>query len=223
MQVKRKITALKAQKRNNQRVNVYLDGEYAFGVARIVAAWLQVGQELTPEKIAQLKEEDEREVAYQKALKFLSYRERSEAEVKENLEKGGYPEAVITEILERLNRSGLLNDQRFAKHWVENRSEFRPRGTRALSFELKRKGLSQETIDTALRGIDEEELAYKAAIKKSRKLIQLDWTDFRKKMYAHLAQRGFSYEAISPVVQRAWDEQHNNSTDNNGTYEEVDL
>lgn len=223
MQATRKVTALKAQKRNNQRVNVYLDGEFAFGLARIVAAWLQVGQELSPEKIAQLQEEDEHEVAHQKALHFLGYRERSVAEVKEHLEKVGFPEAIISEVLGKLNRSGLLNDKRFADRWVENRSEFRPRGARALKFELQRKGLSQETIDLALQELDEEELAYKAAIKQSRKLSKLDWAEFRKKMYAHLVQRGFSYETISPVVQRAWNEKHQNPHDNEKEYEEVDV
>src|SRR5210317_1123984 len=70
----KKITALTIQKRNPNRVNVHLDGEFAFGLARITAAWLRVGQELTPEKIALLKEEDAAEVALQRAFRFLSYR-----------------------------------------------------------------------------------------------------------------------------------------------------
>jgi len=68
------ITALTLQKRNRQRVSVFLDGEYSFGLARIVAAWLEVGQELSDEKIAQLRAEDEREVAYQRALRLIQYR-----------------------------------------------------------------------------------------------------------------------------------------------------
>jgi len=222
MKTNRKITALSVQKRNNQRVNVYLDDEFAFGLASIVAAWLRVGQELNPEKIAQLQAEDEREVAYQKALNFLGYRERSEVEVREYLEKGEFPEAIISQIVARLRTAGLLDDRRFAEHWVENRAEFRPRGLRALNFELKRKGLSQETIDAALQTLDEGDLAYKAAIKQSRKLSELEWVDFRKKMYAHLARRGFSYEVISPVVQRAWQEQHNKFPDDDLT-KEVDV
>ena len=64
----RRITALKLQKRNHTRVNVYLDGEYAFGLARIVAAWLTVGTELSDEKIAMLQAEDQREMTYQPRL-----------------------------------------------------------------------------------------------------------------------------------------------------------
>ena len=73
-------------------MNIYLDGEFAFGLAGIVAAWLKLGQELGEEKIASLKAEDEREVTYQKALHFLSYRPRSSAEVRQNLLKHGLSE-----------------------------------------------------------------------------------------------------------------------------------
>ena len=150
------VTAMKVQKRNPQRVNVYLDGEYAFGLARITAAWLQIGQQLSDEKIAQLKAQDSHEAAYQKALGFLDYRPRSSAEVRKNLEKHGYDPEVIEQVLERLGRSGLVNDGQFAQTWVDNRSEFRPRGRRLLSMELRQKGLDDEAIETALSGLDEE-------------------------------------------------------------------
>ena len=78
----RKITAIVVQKRSPNRVNIYLDGEFAFGLARIVAAWLRTGQELSEEKIEQLQAEESRERAFQQALLFLSYRSRSEAEIR---------------------------------------------------------------------------------------------------------------------------------------------
>ena len=130
------ITALKVQKRNPQRVNVYLDGEYAFGLARITAGWLSIGQVLSAEKIAQLQAEDGREVAYQQALRLLSYRPRASAEVRRNLVKHDVPAEVIEDVLARLQRAGLIDDNRFAQAWVENRSEFRPRGRRALDRQI---------------------------------------------------------------------------------------
>ena len=87
MDMKRKITGLKVQKRNSNRVNVYLDGEFAFGLSRITAAWLEIGVELDQDQIQKLQSEDDAEVAYQKALNFLSYRPRSERELIENLSK----------------------------------------------------------------------------------------------------------------------------------------
>ncbi len=86
-----KITAIEPQQRNPQRVNVYLDGAFAFGLTRITAAWLQVGQEISEEKIASLQAEDANEIAYQKALHFLSYRPRSSREIRKTCSGAGYP------------------------------------------------------------------------------------------------------------------------------------
>jgi len=216
----KKITAIQVQKRNSNRVNIHLDGEYAFGLARIVAAWLQVGQLLDDDKIAKLQAEDARERAVQQALLFLSYRARSEKEIRQNLSKHDIPEAVIEETLERLRRDGFANDEKFASAWVENRSTFRPRGRRALALELRQKGIDDSTIESALEDVDEEALAYEAGQKKARKLAQSrpetdegpskdqDWIEFRKKLSEFLARRGFSYSVIAPIVTRLWEETH---------------
>ncbi len=206
------VTALTAQKRNPQRVNVFLDGEFAFGLSRIVAAWLRVGQVIGDEKIEQLKYEDGREVAYQQALKYLGYRPRSQAEVRQHLESQDLPPAAIQDALDRLDRNGLLNDSRFAQTWIENRSEFRPRGRRALAYELKHLGVSPQVVEQSLEGIDESELAYRAALKQVRKYENLDRLAFRQKLYAFLARRGFSYEISNPVVARLWTELHETET-----------
>lgn len=202
----KKITALKLQKRNRNRVNVYLDDEFAFGLSRIVAAWLHTGQELSEEKIAELKAKDGVEIALQRALNFLSYRARSEQEVRKNLTKHGHDELVIDEIIERLNRGGLLNDANFAEMWVENRSEFRPRGRQVLRLELRQKGITDEVISSTLESLDENELAYRAAQKKARRYRELEYPDFRKKMSGFLARRGFHYGIISEVLPKIWEE-----------------
>jgi regulatory protein len=204
-----KITALTLQKRNRQRVNVYLDGEFAFGLARILAAWMQVGQTLSDEKIAQLKASDERETAYQRAINFLNYRPRTEGEIRQNLQKHGVPDDVLEEVIQRLLRAGLLDDRRFADAWVENRADLHPRSRRALAFELKQRGVEQQVIQRSLEQVDDDQAAYQAAQRQSRKLQELDWQDFRKKMYGFLARRGFDYETSAPVVKRVWDETHN--------------
>jgi len=200
------ITAIEAQKNNPNRVNVYLDGEFAFGLARIVAAWLKTGQRLEDDKVASLEADDTREQAFQQALLFLSYRVRSEAEIRQNLRKHETPEAVIEETLERLRQARLTDDDQFARAWVENRSTFRPRSRRALAMELRQKGLSDEAAQSALAGVDEEALAYEAARKRVNRLKGLEWTDFRKKLSEFLARRGFPYTVIAPTVSRIWNE-----------------
>ena len=166
----KKITAIEVQKRTPNRVNIHLDGQFAFGLARIVAAWLQVGQELSEEKIEQLQLEDARERAYQQAMLFLSYRARSESEIRQNLRKHEIPEPVIEQTLERLRQDGLANDDQFARMWVENRSTFRPRSRRLMAMELRQKGLGNEAVAAAIEHVDDEALAYEAGLKRVSRL-----------------------------------------------------
>ena len=203
------ITAITVQKRNPQRVNIDLDGEFAFGLSRIVAAWLHVGRVLSDQEIAQLQAKETQEVAFQNALHFISYRPRTTAEIESKLTEKGYAETVIQAAIERLRANGLLDDSNFARTWVENQSTFRPRGQRALAFELRRKGVTDEVIAQALEETPaEEELAYQAGTRQARKLAALERNEFRMKLSAFLARRGFSYGTIAPVVARIWEELH---------------
>lgn len=217
------VTAIIAQKRNKDRVSIYLDGEYAFGLARIVAAWLQVGQELSEEKIALLTSHDEVEAAYARSLRLLNQRDHTSAEIRQNLKRHEVTEPVIDEVIERLERAGLINDERFAQNWIENRTEFRPRSRRALAYELRSRGIAPEAFEEALTKTDEEEMAYRAAMKQSTKYQRLERLEFRQKMIAFLGRRGFSYSISAPVAQRIWQEMHgeNDRGTSNTEYEEV--
>lgn len=215
----KKITAIDAQKKNPGRVNVYLDGEFAFGLARVVAAWLKVGQDLSDEKVERLQLEDARERAFQQAMLFLSYRARSESEIRQNLRKHEIPETVVEHTIERLRQNGLANDTQFAQAWVENRSTFRPRSRRMMSMELRQKGLDDEAVKSATENVDDEALAYEAAQKRAPRWKGLEWNEFRKKLSDFLARRGFSYSVIAPVVTRIWNEAHADEHH----YEEEDL
>ena len=201
------ITAIEPQQKNPERVNIYLDGEFAFGLTSLLAACLKVGQELSDEKIASLKAGDELEVTYQKALHFLSYRPRSSAEVRQNLVKRGIAEPIVEETLSRLQAAGLVNDEAFAQAWVENRNTFRPRGKPALRMELRRKGLSEEIVQSVLdTQVNEPALAFEAARKYARRLAGLEWPEFRQKLGGFLTRRGFSYTTLAPVVSEVWKE-----------------
>jgi regulatory protein len=203
-----RITAIEPQKREPDRVNIHLDGTYAFGLSRLVAAWLKVGQELADERIASLQRQDAAERAYQQAMLFLSYRARSEAEIRQNLRKHEVPDEIIEQTLQRLRENRLADDASFAHSWVENRSTFRPRSRRALSVELRRKGLSEADTQAALAGVDEAGMAYAAGLKKARRLAGLEWNDFRRKLSEHLARRGFAYSVMAPIITRIWNETH---------------
>lgn len=201
------ITAITAQKRDKKRVNIFFDGEFAFGISRIVAAWLQVGQNLTDEQISKLISEDQDEVAYQRAIKLITYRDRSIAEIRQSLHQKQIPEEIIENVINRLGENGLLDDKRFANLWIENRNEFRPRSHRMLTLELQKKGISEDIISQVLENTTaDEELAHKAAQKQIRRYMTLEWQDFRRKLGSFLARRGFSYETVDLTVHKIWAE-----------------
>jgi regulatory protein len=200
------ITAIKQQKRNPQRVNIYLDGVYAFPAAKIVAAWLKVGQQLSQEKIEEIQRLDDAEKAFQRALNFISYRPRSQAEVEKKLRKHEVAEDLIPQIIERLKRGNLLNDADFARRWVEDRATFRPKGAFALRSELRQKGLDEAAIEDALADINEPVLAREAAQRKISRWSQLEWQEFRRKLSSFLSRRGFGYETVSEVCKEVWQE-----------------
>ncbi len=201
-----KITALRVQKRNKDRVNVYLDGEFAFGLAAVEAIHLRIGQTLSREEVVDLRMKDEIERAYERALNFLSYRPRSEEEVRRNLRQKDVNEEVIEVAIERLTRTGLLDDEEFARYWVDNRARFNPRGLRGLRYELRRKGVSHNIIDDALTAFDVQAAAREVAEAGARRLSQEDPPDFRRKLKAYMARRGFSYQLIKPLVEEKLEE-----------------
>jgi len=203
-----KITALRFQKRNKDRVNVYIDGQFAFGLAAIEAARLRVGQTLSDDDVARLRVRDEVERAYERALNFLSYRPRSEAEVRRNLYKKDVEDEVVEVVVERLTRAGLVDDREFARYWVENRLQFNPRGARALRHELRGKGIPDAIIAGALADLDEEVAARQVAEAGARRLAHLEPRDFRRKLGAYMARRGFSYAVIEPLIEEMLDAGH---------------
>ncbi|MBI5079705.1 MAG: RecX family transcriptional regulator [Chloroflexi bacterium] len=213
-----KITALKVQARNKNRVNVYLDDEFAFGLVMIEAAKLHLGQVLSDADIERIKKSDDSEMAFEKAVKFISYRPRSEKEVRQNLKKKEIEAGLIDEAVQRLKRVGLLNDEQFAQMWVESRSHSKPKGRRVLKIELRQKGLSREAVDAAVAGTNDEEVARRLAASRAPRLKKLPKIEFRRKLGSYLARRGINYEIILEVVERAWQE----FGEGNGTLENED-
>ena len=205
------VTRLETQKKNPQRINVYLDGEFAFGISRASAPWLAEGNQLSQQKINDLQEKDQFEGAYQRAINFLSYRVRSEKEIRHNLTKHDVPEEIIQRVVDRLRGASLVNDRDFASQWVENRVQFKPRGKRALSSELFQKGIGNEIIEDVLAELDEEKLAFACARSKIRKFAGMEEKAFQKKLSGLLTIRGFPYHVTKDVVGSLWKEMEKES------------
>jgi regulatory protein len=124
---------------------------------------------------------------------------------------------IIEQVIERLEAKDYLDDRAFAKLWVENRFEFRPRGARALRAELYKKGLASSAIETALDDFDEHEAALRAGRKAARRWQRSDEDEFRKRVSAYLARRGFDYQLIRNIVSRMWEETAASSNESEGS------
>lgn len=194
------VTALKAQRGAKDRVNVYLDGEFAFGLALIHALWLKIGQSLSDEDIAELKAADTLEKAQQRALNLISYRPRTVKEVQQRLKRAGADDGTVASVVERLKATGLLSDEAFGKAWVESRLRASPRSKRLIAWELRQKGMSREDIETALQGADDAEAAYRAAQKRLPRLQSLEPRERKRKLSEFLARNGFDYGTIEDVL-----------------------
>ena len=190
------ITALKFQKRNKERVNVYLDGEYAFGLNAIEAARLCKGQVLSDAEITTLKAEDEQNRAFDQAVRFLSYRPRSRVEVERYLSGKGFVGELVANVVTRLEHANYLDDEAFARFWVENRERFKPRSQRALRYELRQKGVSNQIIARVLNGLDDEAAAWHAVEGRLSRWANLSREELRKKVTGYLSRRGFDYGTI---------------------------
>ena len=195
-----RVTALEPQKRSKDRVNVYLDGEYAFSLGKLVATEVQTGSWLSDEAIADLQAKDGLEQAHSRALDYLSYRPRSAMELRLYLTRKDYPGFVVDEVIERLERVGLVDDLEFARYWLDNRARFRPRGKRMLRYELGQKGISSRIIEEVLETYDETAAVEKAAQRQARRLKHLPPDKFRRRLFERLARRGFSYDLIQETL-----------------------
>jgi len=203
--VQNTITALTTQKRNPNRVNIFLDGEFSFGLYIINAGHLKVGQTISQEMIDSLKKNDQIEEGFQKALKYISFKPRTTFEVVKKLKENDFEEDIISLVLEMLVEKGYVNDLEYAKNWVENRSVYKPRSKKLITWELKNKKISEDIISEVTgEMISEEELAILAAEKYARRLSGYEKEVFFQRLSGYLIRRGFSYSTVNSTVQTIW-------------------
>jgi regulatory protein len=206
-----KITGLKAGKSREKKINIFLDGKFAFGMLTEVALKekLKVGQELSESRLGALAGLDHYQRCLNAAIRYLGYRPRSEAEIRQRLHRHGYDNDCTEKTLARLKEQGLVDDTAFARFWIDNREAFSPRSRRLTKLELKRKGLDSDIIEQVVGETDDSDNAYRAALSRVRRLPLADHQDFRRRLGEHLGRRGFSYDVINETIERVWKEHSN--------------
>lgn len=206
-----KITGLKAGKSREKRVNVFLDGKIALGLLTETALkeGLKVGEEVTESRLEALSVADRYQRCLNAAIRYLGYRPRSEAEIKQRLQRHGFDSECTEKALARLKEQGLVDDIAFARFWKENRETFSPRSRRMTKLELRRKGLNSDIIEQVISEVDDKDSAYRAALSRAYRLSTSDYQTFRQRLGEYLGRRGFSYSVIHETTERVWQEHKN--------------
>ncbi|RME55871.1 MAG: regulatory protein RecX [Caldilineae bacterium] len=207
-----RITALRRQRRDRERVNVFIEGAYAFALPAIEAAKLHVGQHLTDRDVQALQTLDVRARAYDRAVRLLARRPRSAWEVRRalsqpNPKREPLPEEHVEWVIQKLTDQGYLDDADFAAYWMEQRNRFKPLAPRALRYELRSKGVPEAIIDQVLaQQEDPIHLALRAARPRLQRWRRLDEEAFRRKVGHFLQRRGFDWETIREATLQMWRE-----------------
>jgi len=202
------ITKLTAGKGRSKRINVFMDGRFTFSLMAevVLKEGLQVGQELSASQIEALVRSDRYHRCLNAAVHYLGYRPRSEAEIRQRLQRHGFDGDCVERVLAKLKEQGLVDDTAFARFWKENRESFSPRSRGLTRLELQRKGLAGGIIEQVIGEVDDSDSAYRAALGKARRLSPSDYQGFRRRLGEHLRRRGFGYEVINHTVERIWKE-----------------
>ena len=202
-----KITALKAQLRDKNRVNVFVDGSYRFSleIAQVIDLGIKTNNEYTEEELLQLEIESQYGKVYARALEYVFVRPRSQRELRDylrrkmldkrdqhgNIRRGISPE-LADRVFDRLVDKGHLNDTKFATFWIENRNLRKGISERKLRAELMAKGVASQVIDEVMRSSERDEGAdIQSVIKRKINKYAED-----RKLIEYLARQGFSYDVI---------------------------
>lgn len=202
-----KITALKIQVRDKSRVNVFVDGKYRFSldITQVADLGIKNGAEYTEQELTELENESQFGKLYTRALEYAFVRPRSRREMTDYLYrktrdtrtktgdvKKGVSKELTARVFDRLAEKGYLDEEKFARFWVENRNVRKGSSMRKIRSELQAKGIESSLIDRVLHESDRDDAdeIMKIIAKKANR-----YTD-EQKLIAYLARQGFSYDDI---------------------------
>ena len=198
-----KITGLRPQKRNRKRIAVFLDGAFAFSLAKELVAelGLKEGQEVDRAELDRLRWEEQYRKCRDYALLLLSYRARTRAELTQRLSRKSFPADVIAATIRRLEELKLLDDAGFAQAFTQDRITIGHKGKWRVRAELMKRGVAQPEIEKALAGAPDETQAARELVEKfAQRYRRLEPGVRRRRLYSLLARRGFSPDTIAVVL-----------------------
>lgn len=199
------ITKIEVGKRNKERVNIYIDNEYAFSISAelVYKENIKVKDEINVERLKKLADEDNYIKCKNSALKIIERTYKSEKELRDKLVLKGYDDHIIKRTINFLREYNLLNDTNYAKMYVKDRS--RNQGKNKIKYTLIQKGIDENIIEEELNKIDKDEIkevAYEMALKKYRVLSKRENDNYKltQKLYRFLMGKGYDYDLIKDVI-----------------------
>lgn len=201
-----KITKLEVQKKNKNRVNLYLDEEFSCGLSleAVVKYNLKVGQEIEKQKLEFLQTDSEREIAQNKAISYISKYQKTEKELKDYLIKKGFDEEIVLEVIKKLKEYSFVDDDIYAKNFIKSKSK--KSGKRKLSFELKKRGIDENLINENLEEYADDSETILPLCEKYLKNKPRDYKT-KQKAYRFLSSRGFVSEDIISALNKYFKEE----------------
>jgi len=200
------VTNITQQRRRKDRFSIYIDGSYRLSLAQdqLADAALRVGDELADADITRLAQQSEVGKALDRAYNFLSFRSRSRQEMARYFRDKKYDDDLIEFLIQRLEVQDLINDERFAREWVEARQLASPRSRIHLQAELREKGIASDIIEVAMASTAAtDEGAAIMALIAGKRLRQRYPED--QKLIRYLAGKGFRYDAIKAALEQFGD------------------
>lgn len=194
------ITDLKIQKSNKARANLYLDGEFAFGVEMltVMKLGLKIGREVSVEELSEAVFDSEKSVAFEKAMDYLARGMKTSKQMREYLAKKGYSQQVTMCVVSKLTEYKYLDDAAYAKAYVELNGK--TKGARRLQLELQQKGIARQQAESAAETDGETALANAEAL--AHKYVRSKTVDVKllQRLQRYLLSRGYDYETVNVVV-----------------------
>jgi regulatory protein len=201
------IVEVRSAPRGRQRLIALSDGrEFLFSDEACERVGVTEGQVAPPDLFEALDAAEQRVIAHEAALRLLAHRPRSRSEMRTRLAMRGVEPSAIDDELDRLHRAGLLDDDKFARAWVEDRKRVAPRGRRMLRYELLGRGIEPAAVDLATNDVDDRSTALDLARARARKTTAADYASFFSKIGEFLRRRGFDYEVAAEAARTVWAE-----------------
>ncbi len=210
------ITKMEEQKKNKNRISIFIDNEFSFGVYHktVIKFDLFVGKELTKELIDQIKTDDEYDKCFNKALNYISYQARTIKEVKDKLYANEYLSPTVNNVIKELLKLNYIDDFAYAKMYIEYK--IKEMGLYKIKNKLIEKGIDESIIEELLMDYsedDEYETAYKIANKKNSQYGDIDYKKRYSRLSGLLNRKGYSYHMIYRVMADILDENKNGEND----------